>query len=66
MSGAMTSADLLAAIRELLGQHPRAARCTPEVIAGLLWILCYVPEPVDAYDVEAALEPLAIERGEAA
>jgi len=52
---------VLPAIRELFSQHPRAARCTPEVIAGLLWILCYIPEPVDAYDVAAALEVLDIE-----
>jgi hypothetical protein len=58
--------NVLPAIRELFSQYQRAARCTPEVIAGLLWILCYIPEPVEAFGVEAALEPLAIERGEAA
>jgi hypothetical protein len=57
------SARLLPAVRELFGQHPRAARLSPEQVAGLLWILCYVPDgPPDPYEVEAALEPLDIER----
>jgi hypothetical protein len=61
------SAPLLPAVRELFGQHPRAARLSPEQVAGLLWILCYVPDseaggPPDPFEVEAALEPLDIER----
>lgn len=66
MSGAMTPADLLPAVRDLFGAHPRARYASPEVIAGLLWILCYVPEPVAGFEVEEALEPLDIEREEAA
>jgi hypothetical protein len=66
MSGAMTSADLLPVLRELFSQHPRAARRTPEQIAALLWALRYIPVPVAGFDVAAALEPLGIERGEAA
>ncbi len=62
----MSGADLLASIRGLFGQHPRAAGCTPEVIAGLLWILCFVPEPVEPFEVATCLEALDIERGEAA
>ena len=57
--------SLLPAVRELFGQHPRAARLSPEQVAGLLWILCYVPDedgPPDPYEVEAALEPLDLER----
>ena len=41
------SAHLLPAVRDLLGQHPRAARLSPEQVAGLLWILCYVPDEED-------------------
>lgn len=62
MSGDMTSADLLPAVRDLFGAHPRARCASPEVIAGLLWILCYVPEQVEAFEVAEALEPLDIER----
>ena len=57
--------SLLPAVRELFGQHPRAGRLSPEQVAGLLWILCYVPDeegPPNPYEVEAALEPLDIER----
>jgi hypothetical protein len=57
--------QLLPAIRELIGQHPRAARLSPEQVAGLLWILCYVPEhePPEVFEVGAALEVLDIETG---
>ncbi len=61
------SAHLLPAVRELFGQHPRAARLSPEQVAGLLWILCYVPDgPPDPFEVADALEALDIERGAAA
>jgi len=62
------SAHLVPAVRELFGQHPRAARLSPEQVAGLLWILCYVSDedgPPDPFEVEAALEPLDVERGAA-
>jgi len=59
------SGYLLPAVRELFGQHPRAARLSPEQIAGLLWILRYVPEPVEAFEVASVLEVLDIERGAA-
>lgn len=62
----MNAAQLLPAIRELFEQHPRACGASPEVIARRLWILGYIPEPVEAFEVAVALEPLAIERGEAA
>ncbi len=65
----MNAADLVPAVRELLSQHPRAARLSPEQVAGLLWILCYVYDdegPPDVYEVSAALEVLDIERGFAA
>ncbi len=42
------SARLLPAVRDLIGQHPRAARLSPEQVAGLLWILRYVPAEEDA------------------
>ncbi len=60
--------ELLPAIRELFGHPPRATRLSPEQIAGLLWILCYVVDegPPEVYDVAAVLEVLDIERGEAA
>ncbi len=64
------SAHLLPADRDLFGQHPRAARLSPEQVAGLLWILRYVaneedtpPEPFEGAD---ALEALDVERGMAA
>lgn len=62
------SAHLVPPIRDLLGQHPRAARLSPEQVAGLLWILCYVSgeaeedAPPDPYEVADALEVLDIER----
>jgi hypothetical protein len=60
------SARLLPAVRDLLVQHPRAARLSPEQVAGLLWILCYVADeedvPPDPYEVADALEVLDIER----
>ncbi len=63
------SARLLPAVRELFGQHPRAARLSPEQIAGLLWLLRYVPDdegPPNPYEVADALEVLDIEREAAA
>ncbi len=68
----MTAAELLPAVRDLFSQHPRAARLSPEQVAGLLWILCYVYDdegfagPPEVYEVAAALEVLDIERVEAA
>ncbi len=64
------SARLLPAVRDLLGQHPRAARLSPEQVAGLLWILRLVADeedvPPDPYEVADALEVLDVERGLAA
>ncbi len=65
----MNAVELLPAVRELFGQHPRAAYLSPEQVAGLLWILCYVYDdegPPEVNEVTAALEVLGIERGEAA
>ncbi|MDP8952538.1 MAG: hypothetical protein M3N18_09910 [Actinomycetota bacterium] len=64
----MNAVDLVPAVRELFGQHPRAARLSPEQVAGLLWILCYVveDEPPAAFEVAAVLEVLDIETGRAA
>ena len=70
LQGVPVSARLLPAVRNLIGQHPRACRLSPEQVAGLLWILRYVPDeedrPPDAYEVEGALEVLDVERGLAA
>ncbi len=64
------SARLVPAVRDLFGEHPRAARLSPEQVAGLLWILCYVADeedaPPDPYEVADALEVLDVERGMAA
>ena len=64
------SARLLTAVRDLIGQHLRAARLSPEQIAGLLWSLRYVPDEEDAppepFEVADALEVLDVERGMAA
>ena len=62
--------NLLPAVRELFGQHPRAARLSPGQVAGLLWILRYVADeedaPPDPHEVADALEVLDVERGMAA
>ena len=61
--------SLLPAVRELFGQHPRAARLSPEQVAGLLWILCYADDdegPPEPFEVADALEVLDVERGMAA
>lgn len=60
------SVYIVAPVRDLFSEHPLAVRCTPGQIAALLWVLRYVPEPVGNFEVEAALEALDIERGEAA
>lgn len=56
------SVYLVAPIRDLFGEHPRAARCSAEQVAGLLWVLRFVPEPAEPFEVETALEVLDIER----
>jgi hypothetical protein len=63
----MNPAALVPAVRELFGQHPRAAHLSAEQVAGLLWILCYVAEdePPEVFEVTAALEVLDIETGSA-
>ena len=64
------SARLLPAVRDLFGRHPRAARLSAEQVAGLLWILRYVPDeedaPPEAFEVADALEVLDMESGLAA
>ena len=64
------SAQLVPAVRDLFGQHPRACRLSPEQVAGLLWILRFVAveddAPPDAYEVADALEVLDVEREMAA
>ncbi len=44
---------------------PTDARLSPAQVAGLLWILCYVPEdePPAVFEVASALEVLSIETG---
>ncbi len=70
MSAPASAWELLPAVRALFEEHPRAARLSPEQIAGLLWILRYVPDgeadgPPDPHEVADALEPLDLERGAA-
>ena len=63
------SARLVPPVRDLFGQHPRAARLSPEQVTGLLWILCYAAAdegPPNPYEVADALEVLDVERGAAA
>ena len=64
----MNPAALVPAVRELFGQHPRTAHLSPEQVAALLWIRCYVTEdePPAIFEVAAALEALDIETGRAA
>jgi hypothetical protein len=60
------SAQLVPPLRDLIGQHPRAAKLSPEQVAGLLWILRYVPDeedtPPEPFEVADALEVLDVER----
>ena len=64
------SVHLVPPVRDLFSEHPRACRLSPEQVAGLLWILRYVPDeedrPPEAFEVEGALEVLDLERGGAA
>ena len=64
------SARLVPPVRDLFSEHPRACRLSAEQVAGLLWILRYVPDeedrPPEAFEVEGALEVLDVERGIAA
>jgi len=64
------SAHLVPAARDLFEKHPLAARLSPEQVAGLLWILRYVPDsesdgPPDPFEVAGACEVLDIERSAA-
>ena len=64
------SARLVPPVRDLFSEHPRACRLSPEQVAGLLWILRYVPDeednPPSPFEVADALEVLEVERGMAA
>ena len=65
------SARLVSPIRDLFGQHPRAAKFSSEQVAGLLlWILRYdideEDSPPEPFEVADALEVLDVERGIAA
>ncbi len=64
------SARLLPPVRDRFSEHPRACRLSSEQVAGLLWILRYVPDEEDAppepFEVADALEILDVERGMAA
>ncbi len=64
------SARLVPPVRDLFGEHPRACRLSPEQVAGLLWILRFVPDeddgPPDPFEIAGALEVLDVERGMAA
>ena len=64
------SARLVSPIRDLFGQHPRAARFSSEQVAALLWILRYISDeedsPPEPFEVAGALEVLDVERGIAA
>jgi hypothetical protein len=62
----MTSARLLPAARELFSAHPLSARCSPEQVAALLWVLKFAADRPEVFEVAGALEALDIERGEAA
>jgi hypothetical protein len=64
------SARLLPAVRQLLSEHPRAARRSPGQVAGLLWVPAFIADeeggPPDPYEVADVLEVLDVERGLAA
>ena len=60
------SARLVPPVRDLFSEHPRACRLSPEAVAGMLWILRYVPDEEDAppepFEVSDTLEVLDVER----
>ncbi len=56
------SARLLPAVRDLFSERPLAVHDGPEQVAGLLWVLRFVAEPVGNFEVESALEVLDVER----
>ena len=64
------SVRLVPPVMDPCGHHPRAARLSPEQVAGLLCIMRYVPAEEDAppepFEVADALKVLDIERGMAA
>jgi hypothetical protein len=60
------SAYLVPPIRDLFSEHPRAARCSAEQVAALLWVLRFVPEKPEPFEVADALEVLDVEWGLAA
>jgi hypothetical protein len=65
----MNSARLLPAARDLFAAHPLAARCSPEQGAALPWVLRFVADRPEVFEVAGALEALEaldMERGEAA
>jgi hypothetical protein len=53
----VNAVDLVPAVRELFDQHPRAARLSPEQVAGLLWILCYVSEDEPPLELKSPPPP---------
>jgi hypothetical protein len=56
-----SDSNVLPALRELLDQHPEAHSSAPEKLAGLLWMLRYLPYRPDVFAVEAALEALILD-----
>jgi hypothetical protein len=53
-------------IRDLFSEHPRTSRCSAEQVAALLWVLRFVSERPEPFEVADALEVLDVERGMAA
>ena len=53
--------EVLPALRELLCRYPATIYTEPEKLASLLYVLCYMPDPPEVREVEAALEALALE-----
>jgi hypothetical protein len=64
------SARLVPPVRDLFSEPPHTCCLSPDQVAGLLWILRYVPDeeyrPSEPYEVAGTLEVLDVERGMAA
>jgi hypothetical protein len=55
--------DILMGLRELPSLSPGAACCGADALAELLYVECFLPHRPQAWEVEAALEALDVERG---
>jgi hypothetical protein len=53
--------EVLPALRELFSHHPGAMRSGPEALSRMLYVLRFLPYRPEVFEVEVALEALAVE-----